>query len=554
MVNPILRGFHPDPCAVRVGEDYYLVNSTFFWWPGVMLYHSRDLIHWEQLPHPLNRISQLDLRGVSAAGGVWAPDLTYADGVFYLIYTNVRSMYTCMYDTANYLVTASDPRGPWSDPVPLPGFGFDPSLFHDDDGRKYLISMVTDHRVPKKYAGRLIIQELSGTAAGQPHEVYCGDEIYLEGPHLLKHDGRYYIFAADTGTGEGHGQSLLRADSIFGPYEMYRPSDLTRLGEHDAWSVLTTRYDPDFPIQKCGHCSLVDTPEGKLYALHLCGRPSGYRNPEGLPRFGGERRYPLGRETAIQEMEWTKDGWLRLKNHTNHPELEVPGIQTGAPAEGKDDFDEPVLRLLYQSPYIPQDERHLSLAARPGWLRMYGRDGIASRYDQTMIARRWTEMSFRTGCAVDFAPENFKQLAGLVLLYDLDNFLYLHITRDEELGRCAAILQSVNRVCSYPAGFVQLPEEGTVQLMAAVKECVVQFSYRISGGAWIPIGPAIRGDFMSDEACMDGWFSGSVAGICCQDLTGSGKYADFDWFYYDPASDPLDQKLSAEILKNSTNF
>lgn len=145
--NPILRGFHPDPSIIRVGEDYYIATSTFEWWPGVRLHHSRDLVSWELIEYPLNRVSQLDLRGVGPSQGVWAPCLTYDKGIFYLVYTVVKSFYCNMYDTENYLVTAENIHGPWSEPAALNNFGFDPSLFHDDDGRKYMVSMVTDHRV-----------------------------------------------------------------------------------------------------------------------------------------------------------------------------------------------------------------------------------------------------------------------------------------------------------------------------------------------------------------------------------------------------------------------
>lgn len=157
--NPILKGFHPDPSIIRVGNDYYVATSTFEWWPGIRLHHSRDLIHWELMEYPLNRVSQLDLRGVGASQGVWAPCLSYDKGVFYLVYTVVRSFYCNMYDTENFLVTAKQIQGPWSEPVALSNFGFDPSLFHDEDGRKYMVSMVTDHRIPKKYAGRISLQE-----------------------------------------------------------------------------------------------------------------------------------------------------------------------------------------------------------------------------------------------------------------------------------------------------------------------------------------------------------------------------------------------------------
>ena len=195
--NPILRGFNPDPSIVRVGEDYYIATSTFEWFPGIQIHHSRDLAHWRLLTRPLDRASQLDLRGVGASQGVWAPCLTYDKGVFYLVYTVVTAFYCNMYDTHNYIVTSENIMGPWSEPVEVSSFGFDPSLFHDEDGRKYMVMMVTDHRVPKKYAGRLIVQEydpIQQKMVGDFREVYQGKDIFLEGPHMFKRNGWYYLF------------------------------------------------------------------------------------------------------------------------------------------------------------------------------------------------------------------------------------------------------------------------------------------------------------------------------------------------------------------------
>ena len=200
IVNPILRGFNPDPSIVRVNDDYYIATSTFEWFPGVQIHHSRDLKHWRLLTRPLHRVSQLDLRGAGASQGVWAPCLTYDKGTFFLVYTVVTAFYCNMYDTHNYIVTAPDIMGPWSEPAEISSFGFDPSLFHDDNGRKYMVMMVTDHRVPKKYAGRLIVQEydpIQKKMAGNFHEVYQAHDIFLEGPHIFKRNGWYYLFCAD---------------------------------------------------------------------------------------------------------------------------------------------------------------------------------------------------------------------------------------------------------------------------------------------------------------------------------------------------------------------
>lgn len=385
--NPILRGFHPDPSIIRVGEDYYIATSTFEWWPGVRLHHSRDLIHWELIGYPLDRTSQLDLRGVGSSQGVWAPCLTYDKGVFYLVYTVVTAFYCNMYDTNNYLVTATDIHGPWSEPQAFNNFGFDPSLFHDEDGRKYIVSMATDHRVPKKYAGRLILQEYDTTAGrmtGPVRDIYRTDRIFLEGPHIFKRNGWYYLFSADTGTGEGHGQTIQRSRCVWGPYEMYRPQTHADRKEGDAYSILTSRYHPEWLLQKAGHCDLVETQDGEWYAVHLCGRPSAERNPPDAERFPGHRRYMLGRETAIQKVRWTQDGWLELEGGDVLPQLWVdpPKCAAAAAEQAKppltrDEFDRPELDLDYQSLRVPMDGRHLSLTARPGWLRMYGRSGLS---------------------------------------------------------------------------------------------------------------------------------------------------------------------------------
>ena len=324
--NPILRGFHPDPSIIRVGEDYYIATSTFEWWPGVRLHHSRDLKNWEQIEYPLSRLSQLDLRGVGASQGIWAPCLTYDQGTFYLVYTVVRSFYCNMYDTENYLVTSDNIHGPWSEPVALNNFGFDPSLFHDEDGRKYMVSMVTDHRVPKKYAGRLVLQEYDPekkAMTGPVRDIYRGEKIFLEGPHIYKRQGWYCLFAADTGTGEGHGQSVLRSRDIWGPYEMLKENHGEQREENEAFSILTSRHHEDILLQKSGHGDLVETPGGEWYMVHLCGRAFADRNPADAGRFPNSRRYMMGRETAIQKILWREDGWPVLEAGGTTPQNEV---------------------------------------------------------------------------------------------------------------------------------------------------------------------------------------------------------------------------------------
>ena len=477
-----------------------------------------------------------------------------------------------MYDTENYLVTARDIRGPWSDPVALNNFGFDPSLFHDDDGRKYMVSMVTDHRVPKKYAGRLVLQEYDPKAqrmVGPVRDIYRADRIFLEGPHIFKKNGWYYLFSADTGTGKAHGQTIQRSRSVWGPYEMYRPADPLRQ-DGEAYSILTSRHHEDILLQKSGHCDLVETPEGEWYAVHLCGRASERRNPPNAPRFADCRRYMLGRETAIQKMRWTQDGWLELDadcmpegrtaSFSNIPLERVPapacaanntseacgGPDNAGPAGEapfyRDDFDSPALALDYQSLRIPMDSHYLSLTERPGWLRMYGRSGLSSYFSQTLIARRMTEYHMTAEACVSFEPDVFKQMAGLILMYDTDNYLYLHLSRDEDVGKCITLLKAENRSYEYLTDYIPLEEGRDVILRLSINGTSVQFFYGYRdacrdaspAGALIPAGGPVDASFLSDEACREGWFTGTMIGICCQDLTGFGKHADFDWFEVRP--------------------
>ena len=208
--NPILPGFHPDPSICRVGDDYYIANSTFEWFPGIPIHHSRDLRNWHLIGHALTRPSQLDLRGVTDSGGVWAPSLSHADGKFWLVYTNIRNtgMGRPFKDIDIFLTTADDITGPWSDPVPLDSIGFDPSLFHDADGRKYLLNIEWDFRKNHYRFAGITLQEYNPATrqlTGPRHKIFRKENILCEGPNLYLRDGWYHLLLAEGGTGCNHG-------------------------------------------------------------------------------------------------------------------------------------------------------------------------------------------------------------------------------------------------------------------------------------------------------------------------------------------------------------
>ena len=315
--NPILRGFNPDPSIVRVGADHYIATSTFEWFPGVQIHHSRDLIHWRLLTRPLRRPSQLNMLGDPDSCGIWAPCLTHADGLFYLVYTDVKrygrlsqpgASGATFRDFHNYVVTSPRIDGPWSDPIYLNSSGFDPSLFHDDDGRKYLVNMLWDHRPAQNRFAGIVLQEYSvaeRALVGSRRLIFKGTPIgFTEAPHLYKRNGFYYLITAEGGTGWGHAVTMARSRSIEGPYEL-----------HPDVYILTARNRPDAALQRAGHADLVDTQSGETYMVYLCGRPLKNRGP--LHRF-------LTRDRDSAD-DISADGWLRTVDGKGVPRVDVPG-------------------------------------------------------------------------------------------------------------------------------------------------------------------------------------------------------------------------------------
>jgi xylan 1,4-beta-xylosidase len=528
--NPILRGFNPDPSIVRVGDDYYVATSTFEWFPGVQIHHSRDLVHWRLLTRPLTRASQLDMRGDPDSCGVWAPCLTHADGLFYLIYTDVKrygrttvggASGASLRDFHNYLVTSPRIDGEWSDPVYLNSSGFDPSLFHDDGGRKYLVNQLWDHRPGKNRFAGIVLQEYSATERrliGERRVIFEGTPLGLtEAPHLYKRDGYYHLITAEGGTGWGHAVTMARARALTGPYEL-----------HPDVCVLSARHRPDAPLQRAGHADLVETAAGETYMVYLCGRPLRNRG-----------RCTLGRETAIVRMQWGGDGWLRTADGAGLPQLEVPGPDVPAhpfPAPAaRSDFDGGSLPIEFQWLRSPQPEELFSLSARPGHLRLYGRETIGSLFRQALVARRQQAHCFSASTLVDFEPEHFQQIAGLVCYYGGAKFHYLHVSHDETLGRYLAVMSALPDSPQADAFTpkVAIPA-GPVELRVEVDEERMYFGYRPAGGAWQWLPQQFDASILSDEATTPGLpnFTGAFVGVACQDMAGTARHADFDWFEY----------------------
>jgi len=542
--NPILRGFNPDPCICRHGEDYYIATSTFEWFPGVQIHHSRDLKNWRLLCRPLDRISQLDMRGNPDSGGVWAPALSYYDGLFWLIYTDAKSTRGAFKDNHNYLVTCDTIDGKWSEPIYLNSSGFDPSLFHDDDGRKYIANMFWNHRVGEHSFHGVVIQQYCHEAKrliGEPQIIFKGTEFMVtEAPHIYKIDGWYYLVTAEGGTGWGHVASIARSRDLRGPYEV-----------HPANPLITSRDDIDFPFQKAGHASIVQTHTDEWYAVYLMSRPiEGEHHGRGsssthAPLTQHKQGFcVLGRESAIKKLEW-RDGWPWSVGSS------LPNLAVDAPkmtehlwpkSPTKDDFDSEALDINFQTLRIPLGEDILTLKERTGYLRLYGRESFASTFTQALVARRWQTLFFDAACKVEFMPTNLQHSAGLTCYYNTMNWTAIYITWSERMN-CRAIDMMIADYAQFSQPLsgkeIPIPYDASVEFKVEVRGGVYYYFYSFDSKKWHKIDVKLQSFKLSDDyTAGTGSFTGAFVGMFCQDLSGTRKHADFDYFLYDEKSSP----------------
>ncbi len=325
--NPVLPGSHPDPSIVRVGQDYYVATSTFEWYPGVRIHHSRDLVHWRFLGGVLDNTRLLDLAGCPDSGGVWAPNLSYANGLFYLVYSNVSTYAGGFTDCPNYLVTAPAIDGPWSAPVFLHARGFDASLFHDGE-ECWLLNLVHDWRPDHDGSAGLEATRFDRstlTLAGDPVRLQLPPAAgWIEGPNLYRRNDWYYLLTADGGTGYEHQVTVSRSRHLSGPYERDPHGPLITAKDH-----------PEWPLQKAGHGSLADN-----CLAYLVARPHGTHGP-----------CLLGRETALALVQW-EDGWPRVPGSL--PQLEIPVAGT-VDEQGPGGLDWSTLRRPATSDWVTFD-------------------------------------------------------------------------------------------------------------------------------------------------------------------------------------------------------
>ena len=521
--NPILPGFNPDPSICRVGDDYYIATSTFEWFPGVQIHHSRDLKHWKLISRPLNRLSQLNMRGIPDSCGVWAPCLTYSEGIFYLVYTNVKSFDGVWKDTPNYLVTTKDIKGDWSEPIYMSSRGFDGSLFHDDDGKKWFLSMLVDHRNGKFFGG-IEMQEFNldkKALTGEVHYLTAGTELgRTEGPHLYKKDGYYYILLAEGGTEYNHAMTIGRSKEIYGPYEFHPDNPFVSAAE-----------DKNNPLQKSGHGDLVQTQNGEWYTVFLVGRP--------LSTHG---KCTLGRETAIEKFIW-KDGWPYLESGNRVPRLEIPSPcladQPEEKVTARVDFNTNEIPIEFQSLRIPITEDWCSLKARSSFLRLYGKESLNSLHRQSLLARRVQHFNVQVSTSIEFHPENIHQMAGLVFYYNAGHYHYACITSNfDGTKKYLCVISSDNFNMTFQEELKDVTGRDRIVLRGEMNRERLQFYFSLDNHEFKKMGVEVDASILSDDHVRDGRsryrpaFTGSCVGICCQDLAMNSHHADFEWFEY----------------------
>ncbi len=529
--NPILSGCYPDPSICRTGEDYYLVTSTFEYFPGLPIFHSRDLVHWRQIGHVLDRSSQLDLDEVRPSGGLYAPTIRHHNGMFYVINTLVDGKTK----QGNFIVTATQPQGPWSEPYWLEGAdGIDPSLFFDKDGRCWYVG--TRLNEPGYYKGHteIHLQELdieNMKLIGEKTALWDGavkGVVWAEAPHIYQVNGYYYLLIAEGGTAHHHAVTIVRSRNIAGPYETYRGNP-----------ILTHRHlGLDYPIVGTGHGDLVETQNGEWWMVLLAMRP-----------YGGYY-YNLGRETFLVPVRW-EEGWPIVSPGTGRVEFSYPipdlPEKTWPQTPARDDFDSPTLALHWNFLRTPRDEFY-SLSERPGHLRLrLCPQRLSEQTNPSFIGRRQQHIYFRAQCAVEFAPQNEHECAGLALIQNNDfHFLYV-ITKATE-----PVLRLIKRAYGKEEILTEQPvHTAKLYLKVEAHEQAYGFYFANKPDEWQVIAKEVDGRILSTPVA-GGFVGAYIAMYASSNGQPSANHVDFDWFEYIglDESDFSPEQQDAELIQS----
>lgn len=515
--NPVLTGFYPDPSIVRVNEDYYLAASSFAYFPGLPIFHSRDLVHWEQSGYGISRPQQLDYQNCETSLGLWAPTIRYHEGLFYIVNTFVSQGREARRD--NFIITAKNPSGPWSDARFIEGAdGIDPSLFFDRDGRMWYTGNYISS--PQSYEGHhgIYLCELDRETfqiKGERKIIWDGAKTgsrWLEAPHLYYENGYYYLIAAEGGTFKHHSVVMARCRTIDGDYEFYPGNP-----------VLTHRHlSPEHEISVTGHADLVQTQHGEWWMVLLGVRP--YR----------DGHFNLGRETFLVPVRWDADGWLHADNDDGlvHARERLPDLAYfhTAPAFSSDNFDSASLSLLWNSIH-PCPEHYFSLTARPGFLRLCLQPQVLHEIcTPAFLGRRQQHSSFQMQAAMEFTPACEAEEAGIALVQD-DRFHYTATVSMEDgqpVIRAACVKNSVRTTLARQP----LHRAGRLYLTVSADKAGYHFYYGYEPQQMTAL--VTGADPVLLSSVTNAGFTGTYLGMyASSNGQASENHADFDWFLYE---------------------
>lgn len=509
--NPVLSGFNPDPCIFKDDNKYYIVVSTFEYLPGIRVYESFDLVNWK---YKTSILTNIDLTGNPVGGSIWAPFATYHDGTYYVVYTDVKSKRVPYKDVNNYIVTANSIEGPWSEPVYINSSGFDPSIFFDDNNDLYFVNEIWDYRLKatNKSAGVVLQKIDSNTFAPLDSSkfIFKGtDAKKTEAPQIYKHLDYYYLITAEGGTSAGHMVTIARSKSLTGPYEIDPQNPM-----------LTSRDDASLPIQCSGHASIVVDDNNNWYMAHLMTRPI------------HDDITLLGRETSIQNINWTDDGWLRLSNGGHNPQesYTVPSDTTVIPHKHEfyENFDTPSLNFEQWSTLRDMPNADWLSFTNDG-IQITGGQSPQSEFKQHMIAKRQTDINFSVTSDISFHADNYMQIAGMGLYLGTDNYILLAKTYDEKLGQVITLIQATKGEFKILIDPIKVSSD-TLTLSIKVNETKGTFSI-IDGHSTKTITKNIDLSFLS------GGFTGNFINLQVIDMERfNGTKATFHNFKYIPVT------------------
>ncbi|MFD1770796.1 glycoside hydrolase family 43 protein [Sphingobacterium suaedae] len=502
--NPVIRGFNPDPSICRVGDDFYLVTSSFEYFPGLPIYHSRDLVHWEQIGHCLTRDEQLPLQNAPASGGLFAPSIRYHDGLFYVVCTNVSG-------GGNFYCTAKDPTGPWSDPIWVDIKSIDPDIFWDDDGKTYFVTQGDQGiRVTE-------IDIRTGKVIGPESLVWGGiGGRFPEAPHIYKKDGFYYLLLGEGGTEYMHSATIGRSKHVLGPYES---CPLNPILTH------ANRIGQGNTIQGVGHADFVQAADGSWWAVFL-----GFRVTQQYAYY-----HVLGRETFLAPVDWPTGGWPQVNgNGTVDLQMNIPTLpqQPFLEPPARTDFDEEHLGVEWQYLRNPIRENY-SLSERKGMWRMspsmFTLDDVGA---VSLIARRQTEHDFLAETALELESTDVHAEAGMTLLQNNTHHYDLFVKR-HGTGFVVQLRVKVGSL-SYIAGEKEIGKGQVVLKIVGNSRQYTFFAKESAEKAYVQIG-TLDTRYLSTEVA--GGFTGVMIGLY---TSAAGQQVDakayVDWFEYQPLS------------------